>query len=205
MGKNLDAPFGLDLWGPLLGSQLYAVYTAPTIAFYHGDPVQHGGTSISTPYGWMPIVEDGDVIASGDLLVGVIIAIFDEDMDPVSYIAVDDAGDGSIAGYVMVANHPDQLFIVQEDCDTTPIPATSSEMNANLVPVALNAGNTTTGRSTCEIDSDTALDTATLHVKLLYPHPEDVIPGTSTYHTRWIVKINAHALADNIIGKVTST
>jgi len=205
MAKHKDAAFGLIPWGPVLHTQLYAVQTAPTIGFYHGDAVQHGGTALSTPHGWMPIVEDGDVIATGDLLCGVVIAVFDEDMYPVKCIEDDEAGDGTFAGYLLIADHPDQEFIVQEDCDTTPIPATSIEMNCDLVAATENLGDNDSGRSKMELDSDTAADTATLHCKLLYPHPEDTIPGTATYHTRWIVKINAHARADNIIGKVTST
>jgi len=206
MPRHPDAAFGFIPWGPVLHSQLYCVQTGPTIAFFHGDPVQHGGTALSTPWGWMPIVEDGDVVATGDLLLGAVIAVFDEDMYPLKYIAIDRAGDALIAGYVLVADHPDQLFIIQEDCDTTPIPATSIEMNADLVPPTTNNGDTTSGRSKCEIDSDTAAATYDLHVKLMYPHPEDTIPGVDgSYHTRWIVKINAHAKGDNIIGQVTTT
>jgi len=205
MAKWKDSPFGLIPWGPVLSAEYYSVAASPTIAFYHGDPVQHGGTSLSTPIGWRPSVEAGNVVADGDLLLGAVLNVLDEDMYPLQYMAVGRAGNGTIAGYVLVANHPDQLFLIQEDCTTTPIPATSSEMNAPLTVVALNAGNTATGRSTCEITSASVNTTATLAVKLLFPHPEDTIPGTATYHTRWIVKINAHALDANIIAKVTYT
>jgi hypothetical protein len=205
MSKNLDNPNGVHPWGPVLRTQLYAVQTAPTIHMFHGDIVQHGGTSLSTKFGYIPIVEDGDVVATSDMILGSIVGVFDEDMDPVAYIDVGEAGDGTVAGYVMVADHPDQLFIAQEDCDTTPIPVTSSEMNADLIVVALNQGTEETGLSSYEIDSDTAADTATLMIKLHYPHPDDTVPGTSTYHTRWIFTINSHAKDSNIIGKVTQT
>ncbi len=105
----------------------------------------------------------------------------------------------------MIADHPDQVFVIQEDADTTPIPLTKSEMNCELEAPTTNNGDTGTGISKCELDSSTVADTATLGVKLRRPHLEDTVPATATYHTRWIVTINAHALADNIIGKVTST
>lgn len=205
MPRNKDQAMGLQFWGPLLRANLYCILTAPTIAFYRGDPVQHGGTVQTTNFGYMPIVEDGDIVADGDLLLGAVIDILDYNMDPLVYMPVAHTGDGTIAGFIMVADHPDQEFCIQEDADTTPIPATSSEMNADLEAPALNAGDTSTGNSKCEIDSHTAADTATLQVKLRRPHPEDTVPATATYHTRWIVTIQGHALADNIIGKVTQS
>jgi len=206
MGKNLDAAWGLQPWGPVLSTQLFCVQTSPTIHFFHGDVVQHGGSSLTTPIGWLPMVEDGDIVATGDQILGAIIGIFDEDMDPIAYIDVGRTGNSTIAGYLLVANHPDQLFVIQEDCDTIPIPATSSEMNVDMAIPALNQGTEATGLSLAEIDSDTAGDTATLMLKLRHAHPDDAIPGTATYHTRWIVSINAHAygsLGGDTLGKVT--
>lgn len=205
MPRNGDQAMGLQVWGPLLRANLYAIVTAPTLAFYHGDPVQHGGTSLNTKFGYMPIIEDGDIVADGDTLLGAVVGVFSEKMDPLSYMAVGRVGAGGVAGFLMIADHPDQEFIIQEDADTTPIPLTSSEMNADLEAPALNAGDTGTGISKCEIDSSTAATTASLQVKLRRPHLEDTVPATATYHTRWIVTINGHALADNIIGKVTQT
>ena len=203
MGKNLDAAMGLQPWGPVLRTQLYCVQQAPTIHFFHGDPVQHGSSSLTTPIGWLPMVEDGDIVATSDNILGAIVGIFDENMDPVAYIDVGETGNGTIAGYVSVANHPDQLYCIQEDCDGTPLAVASSEMNIDMAIPALNQGTESTGLSLAEIDSDTQAETETLMLKLHYAHPDDVIPGTSTYHTRWIVTINAHAFGDLTHGKVT--
>ena len=205
MGKNLDNPNGVQPYGPVLRTALYCVQTAPTIHFFHGDVVQHGGTSLTTPIGWLPAVEAGGIVATGDQILGAVVGVFDEDLDPIAYIDVGRVGNSTIAGYVMVANHPDQLFIAQEDCETTPIPATSSEMNCDLAIVALNQGYESSGLSATEIASSLAADTVSLMVKLHYAHPDDVIPGTATYHTRWIFTINAHALVDNTLGQVTVT
>jgi len=202
MPRNKDNPQGLQVWGPLLRSGLYAVKTAPTIAFYRGDPLQHGGTSQSTKFGYMPIVEDDGVVADSDMLIGAVIDVFDEDMNPLIYMAVGRVGDSTTAGYLLVADHPDQEFCIQEDATTTPIPLTKSEMNAQLTIVALNAGDTGTGNSKAEIESATAATGSTLAVKLMRPHLEDTVPATATYHTRWIVTINAHAFGDHVKGKV---
>ena len=106
----------------MLRANLYAVLTAPTIAFFHGDPVQHGGTIAATQLGQFPIVEDGGVVANGDLLLGAVVGVFSEKMDPLNYMAIGRTGNSTIAGFVMVADHPDQEFLIQEDCETTPIP-----------------------------------------------------------------------------------
>lgn len=204
MPRNKDHAMGLQVWGPLLRANLYAVLTEPTIAFYHGDPVQHGGTSTNTKFGYMPIVEDGDVVANSDILLGAVVGIFSEDMDPLNYMAVSRTGDGTIAGFLMVADHPDQEFCIQEDADTTPIPLTKSEMNCELEPAAANAGDTGTGISKCELDSSTAATGTALGVHLRRPHLEDTVPATATYHTRWIVTINAHAFGDHVKGSVTA-
>ena len=186
---NTDAAFGFAVWRELLRAELYAVQTNPDIAFYHGDPVHHGGASISTKQGNRIILADDNVIAAGDRILGVIVAVMDEEMDPLAYIAVNRIGDSTVAGYVMVADHPDQTFLVQEDGATTPIPGTSAEMNVEIGPVALNAGNTATGVSKAEIVSAGAATTATLHCRLLHPHPDDTVAAS---FCRWVVKFNTH-------------
>lgn len=206
MGNRADAPFGFIPWGPVLRQRMYAVTTAPTVNFFHGDLVQHGGASLITKSGTRVIVEDGDIVATGDFVLGAIMSVMDENMDPMTYMAKLRTGDSTVAGYLMVADHPDQEYVVQEDCDTTPIPLASSEMNCDLYVPALNLGDTGTGRSKAELDSNTAADTVTLTCKLNHPHPDDTVPGTDgTNHPRWIVTINAAHFGDNLLGKVTTS
>lgn len=198
MGKDMasvDAPMGFQVYGECLRERLYAVATAPTIHVYHGDIVLHGGTAIATKFGTLPIIEDGavpDGVADTQKILGAVTAVFDEHMDPVSYIAATEAGDSTVAGYVLVADHPDQLFIAQEDGVTNAIDLAEVGGNADIISVALCAGNTTTGISTQEIDSDTAAATAALDVKLHFPHPDDTVANDTNCHARWIVSINTH-------------
>jgi len=196
MGKDMssvDAPNGFELWGECLRQSLYAVATAPTIHVYHGDLVVHGGAALATTFGTMVIIEDGavpDGTAATQKILGVVTAIFDEYMNPVKYIAATEAGDSTVAGYVMIADHPDQHFLIQEDGTTNAIDLDDVGLTADVVSVALCAGTASTGRSTQEIASDTVAGDAAHDLKVLYPHPDDTAADDTDCHARWIVQIN---------------
>ena len=198
MGKDMastDAPFGFAVYGECLRERLYAVNTEPVIGFYVGDCVLHGGSAVATAFGTLPILEDGavvDGVADTQKLVGVVTACFDEHMDPVKYIAATEAGDGTVAGFVMVADHPDQLFLVQEDGTTNAIDLADVGQNADIVSATNNEGNANTGLSTQQLASDTVAATAALDVKLQFPHPDDTVGNDTNCYARWIVSINTH-------------
>jgi hypothetical protein len=199
MGKDfssIDAPFGFQPYGPVLRANLYAVATAPTINIYHNDIVRHGGTALATRFGTMPIIEDSAVPDGGAHLLGSVIAIFDEDMAPVNRIVAAEAGDSTVAGYVMVADHPNQLFIAAEDGVTNAIDLAEVGQNADIISGTLCAGNAYTGISKQEIDSDTAATTAALNVRLIRPHEDDTVADDTNCHARWIVQINEHWFHD---------
>ena len=198
MGKDfssIDAPFGFLPYGPVLRANLYAVQTAPTVAIYHNDIVQHGGTGLATKYGTMPIIDDGQNPDGRAHLLGSVIAIFDDDMAPVNYLAALEAGDGTIAGYVMVADHPNQLFLAAEDGDTNAIELSEIGFNANIITT--HAGNTYTGVSKQEIDSSSAAADETTNLQLIRPHEDDTVEDDTTPNARWIVRIVEHAFASN--------
>lgn len=198
MGKDMastDAPSGFQVYGECLRERLYAVTTAPTIGFYVGDVVMHGGAALATKWGTLPIVEDGavvDGVANAEKLLGAVTACFDENMDPCLYIAVAEVGDGTLAGYVLVADHPAQLFIAQEDGTTNAIDLEDVGENADIQSVTNSVGSNYTGISTQEIASDTVSANAEFDVKLHFPHPDDEVANDTNCHARWIVSINAH-------------
>lgn len=203
MGKDyssVDNAFGFQPYGNVLRAQLYAVNTAPTINVYHNDLVQHGGTMVSTPIGYKPIIEDGSVPDSDPSLLGTVLSVFDEDMDPVAYIAAGETGNGTIAGYVLVADHPDQLFIAQEDGGNNAIDLTEAGWNADIVSASLCAGSTTTGIGTQEVDSSSAASSEALQVRLLYPHEDDTPADDSNANARWVVVINEHSYGATAAG-----
>ena len=108
-----------------------------------------------------------------------------------------------MAGYVMVADDPTQLYVAQEDGDTTSLNIYAVALNA--AAIATHAGSTGTGLSGMEIDSSTAATGAgtaiTLPLKILYAHPEDTVTNATTAgnRARWIVTINASVYTDTVI------
>jgi len=198
MGKDfssVDAAFGFAPYNNVLRANLYAVATAPTINVAVNDLVAHGSTMVSTPTGYLPIIEDGSVPDSTAQLLGSVIGCYDEDMAPLQYIAAGRVGNSTIAGYVMVADHPDQLFIAQEDGDSNAIDLAEAGMNADIICATLCAPNTDTGISTQEIDSTSAANTEALQVRLLWPHEDDTPADDTNHYARWVVRINEHFYA----------
>lgn len=205
---NTDWAFGFKPYGAILRARYYAVITAPTINVMVGDAVVAGGVFTLTPkLGYIQAIEDANVPDGNPGILGAVLGCFDENMDPCMYIAAAEAGNGTIAGYVLVADDPDQQFVAREDFDTNAIDLDEGSMNCNIISVALCAGNTTTGRSKQLLDSDTALNTAALQVKLYSPHPNDGdlvaddTPGTSgDQGARYICQFNEHYYGDTIAG-----
>lgn len=193
---NTDAPFGFRPWGEVLRARIYAVQTAPTINVFTNDMVHGCLTSITCTGGRgdIMIIEDANVIPStpGDacMLLGSVLGCFDENMVPCSYIAALETGDGTVAGYVLVADHPNQQFVAQEDGETAAIAAADVGLNFDLYTSA--TGNTYTGISKHEIDSDSHNTTVTIALKIYgmaYPN-QDSIGSTGC---RWICQINPAA------------
>jgi hypothetical protein len=189
---NTDAPFGFRVSGVLKHVGLYAVPTAPTIAFYHGDMVQGSNTFIACTggHGSLPEVYDAAVIGTTEgatrPIYGAVVGIYDEDMMPVSYIAVAEVGDGTVAGYLLIADDPGQEFVAQSDGAIT---AANMDLFHEITSVALNAGNSNTGISKAEIASAGSAVTATIPLRIVkqaYPN-EDVITAAGC---RFVVKIN---------------
>lgn len=195
--SNVDRAFGFEVCGPLLRARLYAVQTAPVINVMHGDIVVSGAEVISTKFGYKNIIADAAVPDDTADILGVVIAVMDENMDPVAYIAATETGDTTVAGYIMVADHPDQEFLVQEDGDTTPIAAANAGQNCDMQSATICAGNTGTGLSGQELDSTTVGTGADVQIKLIEPHPEDDVGSA---YCRWKVQINEHHYGDTIAG-----
>jgi len=203
MGVNMaayDAPFGFIPYGPVLRVQRYAVNTAPTINLAPGDLICAGGAVVSTPKGYLMDVDDAAVMDGTAAILGSIVSVEDEDGAPLAYMAATRVGNGTIAGYVMVADHPDQLFLAQEDGDTNAITLAEGSQNADAISASLAAPDTNTGRSTMQIDSDTAGTGAALNVKLIRPHEDDIPADDDNPYCRWVCQINEHYYGDTIAG-----
>ncbi len=167
--SNTDAPHGFNVWGELKRARLYAVTTAPVIAFYHGDMVQAENTSaVSKHLGLGITVKEDAVIGTTDggteHLLGAVVAIYDHNMDPLKYMPIGTVGDSTVAGYLLVADHPYQEFEAQGDGEFADA---DIDLNYEITVPALNAGDTTTGRSKMEISAASgAAVTATIPLRL---------------------------------------
>ena len=196
-----DAPFGFKPYGPLLRVQRYAVNTAPTINICVHDLVVGGGAIVSTPKGYLGDIADAAVPDGGAGIIGSVVGIEDEDGAPLSYIAATRVGNGTIAGYVMVADHPDQLYIAQEDGGANAIDLAEGQQNADTISSTLAApGDTTYPISQMQIDSSSAGTGSDLQIKLIRPHEDDTPADDDNPYVRWICMINEHLLGDTIAG-----
>lgn len=200
MGRDrstTDAAFGFQVWGPLKGAHWYAVATNPTVGMYIGHSVEDAGTTYATKKrGNLQGVVHEETGAAGTM-VGAVIAIEDYLGQPAQCIAATTTGDGVISGYVLVADHPDQEFVVAEDGVTSSIVAANVGLNVDGVGTG---NNSNTYISTMEIDSDTINVTATLGWKVLGVHPDDSLSaaGAAGNHCRFIVKCNSHWRGHNV-------
>lgn len=93
----------------------------------------------------------------------------------------------------LVYDDPEQLFMVQDDNNTTQMAEAQVGNNVNIVTTT---GDTSTLRSLQEIDSSTAATTAALAIKVLGLHPVEgrsfASAAGDTSQRKWIVKINTH-------------
>lgn len=91
-------------------------------------------------------------------------------------------------GTVLVSDHPDQLFMVQDDGDTTAMTAMSEGLTADAI---LTTGSTTTFQSLQEIDSSLAgVGTKAIKVHRLAPCEAGSYASAAGSPRRWIVSIN---------------
>lgn len=168
--------FGFKIWEKCLRARLYAVDTAPTINISVDDIVAAEVAGLSTPkLGLVAYIYDAAVLSAtpGDeeQIIGAVQALFDENMDPVQYIAAAEVGDGTVAGYALVADHPDQQYMAVVDAAIT---AADMDLNYPLSGSALYAPDTYTKISAQFITTTSAAVTNTIPFRLLgQSHPSE--------------------------------
>jgi hypothetical protein len=195
----VNAPFGFVPYGPLLRANWYALVTSIAVATYHGSFMEIVGNTVVTPHmGSLQLAVSEETGAAGSILGGVL-GIMDHLYCPALYIPASAVGNGVIAGYALIADHPDQLYVAAEDGDTTSLVAADMGLACDAIGTT---GSTTTGRSYMMIDSSSKAATATLALLLLRPHPDDTLATATTagQYTRFICKVNSHALGTPVAG-----
>jgi hypothetical protein len=190
---NVDSPKGLKVGGPLLRATWYGVAAAQASALYVGDPVIATGTSNQVILA---------TAGSTNPILGAVIGVYDNSKIPgicgsdgvrVGYAA---SAQGS-AFSVLVADHPQQLFIAQGDGDTSYLDANDSGGN---VPLVSGTGNSTSGISGWELDdSATAGSTANEQIRLVRPvdRPDNTV---AIANCDWYCRINYHQGNAGVVG-----
>lgn len=184
---NSDTPFGFK---PIRkvgsapetgGVGRYYRATGDANNLFIGDPVALGGTGDTA--GTAPSVVRATA-GSGGLVIGVVVGIENLTSDNLGRTYLP----SGVAGYVLVADDPAQEYEVQEDSDGNALTATAIGSNIDFV---FGTGNTTTGISAAEINSDTCDTTNTLQCRVLgLIDRADNELGTNA---KWRVRFNTHS------------
>jgi hypothetical protein len=187
---NIDAAFGLrpiakvgSAPGGTTGTTKYSIADNQGTAIFTGDPVKYKS--------------DGtvEVATAGDASCGVFMGCFytDPTTSKPTYKNYFPASLSPGDAIAFVADDPDQLFIAQQDSDSSNIVAADLNLNADLV---FGSGSTSTGISGVEIDSSSKNTTATLQVRLVdfYDIPSN---DATANNSVLVVKINNHQLGSH--------
>jgi hypothetical protein len=187
---NIDAAFGLrpiakvgSAPGGTTGTTKYSIADNQSTAIFTGDPVKYKS--------------DGtvEVATAGDASCGVFMGCFytDPTTSKPTYKNYFPASLSPGDAIAFVADDPDQLFIAQQDSDSSNIVAADLNLNADLV---FGSGSTSTGISGVEIDSSSKNTTAALQVRLVdfYDIPSN---DATANNSVLVVKINNHQLGSH--------
>ena len=191
---NVNAPFGMRPvrfanGTPYNGSFNYYFATGATGVIAPGDPVIINGTSNTTEInGFAPGMLPGCQIAldgAGDPITGVCIGVLPSTNASLPY------RETSTDRVIMVADHPDLVFQVQQDAGGT---IATTDVGLFVVLVAATA-STVYGRSKWVINAATAPATTVtyqLYLERLAPLPGNAIGD----YAIWEVTINNHQRAN---------
>jgi hypothetical protein len=204
---NTDTPWGLK---PLFMTEarktamLLPITINYATALYINDPVTGvtAGTIERAP-------ETGALLCIGTILglyrQGSPYSLGLERLLPVQYYP---ASTATVQYFALVTMDPNLYFVMQEDGVTTPLAAAMCFSNCDFI--FTHAGNTTTGISGCEIDSNTMAVTATLALRIIRPWLEYYDLGGNSYNAviatagaswcKWVVRINNYQFGDNTLG-----
>lgn len=191
---NVNAPRGLipvryTSGAPYSGSaNMYYVPSTYATALYVGDPVIATGASDANG---TPVVQIATA-GGGTYCLGAVVGIV-AGGDPQIAVTRDLPvyRQASVSQYILVADDPNLLFVIQDNSTTSPIAmATAGTKNADLVA---GAGSTITGYSGWMLNAATLNTTATLQLRVVQGLRETDNQMAASY-ARWLVKINLHSL-----------
>ena len=190
---NADAPKGLMPVRHLSGAvyngatNKYFVPSTDSTAIYVGGLVKFGGTADANG-----VASVTGNVSTGDAVVGVVVAVIPVTADSTTY------REASVDRYVLVADNPDLLFEVQEDSVGGALAATAVGNVADLT--GFTSGSTSTGKSSIEIDSNTATASGDGTEDVLIVGLAQSMDNEIGTNANWLVRLNNHAFIDGNTG-----
>lgn len=147
-----------------------------------------------------------EITASGNTIMGSVVGFLDTDYNalPTAMLSLTQGAylPGNTNAIVIVADDPNQDFIIQEDTGGTALALADIGLNANPV-YRSSSGNTTTGYTTMELDASSA-GTGTgglLMIKnLAYQMNSDGTRNAVGDYAKWGVRIVRHRWAPTLLG-----
>lgn len=171
---------GFQPWKAVKSTKLYQIAASYGTSLFKGDPLSRANTGYVITW------------TAGVDLVGVAVAFFDVNMNPIPYWVASTA----TKAFVLVADHPEQEFIAAEDADTSQL--AQADVFLNVTPI-MGTGDATTGQSAAMIDSNTKNTTSSLGFRLIALAPtmgNAVYSAALNPNPRWIVVPNDHQARD---------
>ncbi len=195
---NVNAPRGLIPWryrsgAPYNGAaNVYYLPTGESNNIFVGDPVAIAGSA------------DGRGIPTATLatagathkILGPMVAIVNAGTPPVPVLQNSTVYRvASVATYILVADDPFLMHMIQEDSVSANIAATDVGANINL---ASGSGSTVTGYSGWTLDSDSIAADATYQATLLRMLDEE--DNAIGQYARWLVSLNIQSFVAGVAG-----
>lgn len=196
---NSDTPWGLKPihFDAAADCHYYPITNNYGTALFVNDPVARvaGGTI--------------ERAGAGGALLGSIIALFTQsivnrdfptNLTPIQCTVATPGT--SVQYWALVCDNPNVYYAIQEDGVTAALAEADKGQNVDLI--FTHAGNTTTGISGAEIDSNTKSVNADVQLKLmwLFDHIEPASGVRTAYgdYCKWVVRINEHQNGPNSVG-----
>lgn len=176
------------------GITQFSVPAGDATAVFPGDPVKLAGSSqIINGQVFTDVIRAN----SGDIVVGVVVAILPATRDTALYRPA------STQAIVLVETDPNAEFEIRQTAGGTPLTANDIGLNANFSTAT--AGNTYTGWSGVALDNTSEATTATLDLKIVnFINRPDNDPGsaagTGADSSTFVVRFNRHAYANQVAG-----
>lgn len=186
---NVASPRGLRIGNMLLGCHWYSVAATYGTAMFIGDPV------VQTGSGNQVVVA---TLGSTNSLCGAIMGVYDTNRVPGIQLSTGERANykpASTGAFVLVADDPRQVFIIQTDAGTYGI----ADCGANC-SMASAAGSTVSGQSGWVIAAGTASSAGTTEQLRLIREVDRVDNATGLANTDWYVFINYHQRAAGVVG-----